>query len=109
MTRTLPMFASLFALGLVAQAVWAAPVPLSSSSATSSSSLPPDEGGSYDAGNLVDGKQSTVWVEGDEGSGLGAWVELTLPAPTKVTAIKIWNGNYYSYDFWQRHNRVDDL
>lgn len=110
MLRTLPMLVSLFALGLLSQSAEAAPIDVKGIDATASSELPPDDGGNYYARNLVDGKQSSVWVEGDtQGSGLGAWVELPLPEPTKVTSIKIWNGNYYSYDFWQRHNRVKDL
>lgn len=74
-----------------------------------SSSLADAEGVSYAVKNVTDQKQSTVWVEGEDGSGLGSWVQVDLQGEQTVTAIKIWNGNWYTWDFWQRHNRVKDL
>lgn len=76
---------------------------------TASSSLPPTEGVRYGAANLVDGRVETAWIEGERGSGLGSWVQLDLPAPTPVRALKLWNGYWASGDLWQRHNRVKDL
>ncbi len=63
----------------------------------------------YDAKNLRDGKQSTVWMEGEDGSGLGSYVQLDLKEPAVVTSVRIWNGNWYSYDFWTRHNRAKEI
>ena len=86
----------------------AAPIKVASVSATTT--YPDTDGVSYKASHATDGKQSTVWVEGDEGgSGLGAEVTFTFDATTKVDSFKIWNGNYYSYDFWERHNRIKEL
>ena len=79
-------------------------------SVTASSSLPTTEGVSYAPQNLTDGKQSNVWCEGDtSGSGLGTTITLNLSGEQLVSGIKIWNGNWYSQDFWERHNRVNNL
>lgn len=82
---------------------------VSKSAVEASSTYPGDADVSYSASNIVDNKQSTVWVEGDEGSGLGSWVELDLGGAQNVSGLRIWNGNWYTYDFWQRHNRVKNL
>ncbi len=63
----------------------------------------------YDAKHLRDGKQSTVWMEGEDGSGLGSYVELRLNEPAVVKQLRIWNGHWYTYDYWQRHSRVKEL
>ena len=80
------------------------------SSVTASSSLPTTEGVSYAPANLTDGKQSNVWCEGDtNGSGLGTTITIELGSEQSVSGLKIWNGNWYSQDFWERHNRVNNL
>ncbi|MCB9761575.1 MAG: discoidin domain-containing protein [Alphaproteobacteria bacterium] len=77
---------------------------------TATSTLPPGDGVTYYEKNLVDGKVSTVWVEGDTaGSGLGTFITIDLGGEQDLTGLRIWNGHYYSYDFWNRHNRVKDL
>lgn len=79
-------------------------------SITSSSTLPPDEGVTYEPENMADHKQSSVWVEGDtSGSGLGTDLQFNLDGKHKVTEIHIWNGNWYSSDYFVRHNRVKEL
>lgn len=67
------------------------------------------ESGNYAPERAIDGKQGTAWVEGDEGSGLGAWIELHLPAEKKVTAVKIWGGDWSSWDYWNRANRPKEI
>ncbi len=74
-----------------------------------SSTEAPDQGVSYDVKNIVDGKAGTVWVEGEEGSGLGSWVRIDLKGQQTVDAIRIWNGNWYTWDFWKRHNRAKEI
>lgn len=76
---------------------------------TASSSEANTADANYDAANVADGKQSTVWVEGEEGSGLGSWVQLDLGAPRTVSALKVWSGNWYTWDFWNRHNRPKEV
>jgi hypothetical protein len=76
----------------------------------SASSTEADSGAiKYSARNLGDGKQGTVWAEGEEGSGLGAWVELTLASEALISEIRIWNGNWYTKDSWETCNRVREL
>ena len=74
-----------------------------------SSRYPTEEGISYAETNIKDGKVSTVWVEGEDGSGLGSWIEIDLGGSHTVTHIKLWNGNWYSWDFWNRHNRAKEI
>ena len=84
--------------------------PLMPSLVTAQSEYPETEGVSYAARNATDGKVGSVWVEGDEGgSGLGQWLEIELDGDHTVTSLKIWNGNWYSWDFWNRHNRIKEL
>lgn len=83
--------------------------PVKAGSLTASSSYPDEEGVSYDVKHIGDRKQSTVWVEGEKGSGLGSWVQLDLNEATTLTGLRIWNGNWFSQDFWTRHNRMKDI
>ena len=76
---------------------------------TESSELGEYEGVSYAVKNLIDKKASTVWVEGEEGSGLGASITVDLGSEQTVTQVKLWNGNWYTGDFWQRHNRAKEV
>ncbi|MCB9746349.1 MAG: discoidin domain-containing protein [Alphaproteobacteria bacterium] len=109
MNRILPTLAVLAGMSMSTLA-FAGFVKLGATQVTASSELPPDDGGNYYARNAVDHKVSSVWVEGDtEGSGLGSTLKFTFSSPTKVEKIRLWNGNWYSYDFWERHNRVKDL
>ena len=78
-------------------------------SVDASSTEPGEEGVDYEPKNLHDGKQSTVWVEGEEGSGLGSWVEVHFDGQHTISEFQIWNGNWYTYDFWHRHNRAKDI
>lgn len=72
---------------------------------SASSSYPPEQGFTYDARMAADGKLATSWVEGDEGSGLGSWMSFDFGEETTLTAVKVWGGMWYSYNFWNRGNR----
>lgn len=72
---------------------------------TASSSAPGAEGVSYDVANLGDAKQSTPWIEGDEGSGLGSWAQADFGSERTITAFTVWAGCWYTFDYWQRYNR----
>lgn len=91
-------------LGTAAEAA-----PVKATAVTSSSSQPNADGETYDAKNVADSKQATPWVEGEEGSGLGSWVQLDFAEPTKLTSFRIWNGNWASYDYWGRYSRAKEL
>lgn len=76
---------------------------------TAKSSYSDDSAVRYDASNLNDRKTSTVWIEGEDGSGLGSWVAIALDGPQTVTGLRLWNGNWYSTDLWTRHNRLKEV
>lgn len=78
-------------------------------SVTASGTKPNDDTGKYDPKFVSDGKQQSYWVEGGEGSGLGSWVQLNFEGPTNVAALQLWNGSWYSHDFWQRHSRLKEV
>lgn len=105
MARTLVL-----ALGaLLASTALARPIKVDSSSVTASSYYPETEGVSYEPRYVVDSKLSNVWIEGEPGSGLGSSVTLDLGGDKSITGFRIWNGNWYSPDFYVRHNRIKDL
>jgi hypothetical protein len=59
---------------------------------------------------LFDNKSTTAWVEDDEGSGMGSWFEVSLKESAAISSMKLWNGNWYSFnewDFYNRGSRVD--
>lgn len=76
---------------------------------TASTSLAETQGVSYEVKNLGDLKAGGVWCEGENGSGLGSWVQADLEGPKLITSLRIWNGNWYSKDFWVRHNRAKEI
>ncbi len=78
-------------------------------SAISSSNYPTEEGVRYDARQAIDGKAGTAWVEGEEGSGLGSWVELDLGGEKTITKIKVWHGFWYSSAWFTRANRPKEI
>ena len=78
-------------------------------SVEASSTEPEADGVSYAAKNLTDGKQSTAWFEGQDGSGLGEFVTLELGGDKTITGLRVWNGFWYTYDFWERHNRAKEI
>lgn len=90
-------------MGLLSTSTFAARI--DTANVTVSSSFAPTGGVRYDAKQSKDGKLSTCWVEGDEGSGLGAWMQLDLGGEHAVDTLKIWAGMWYSYDYWTRANR----
>jgi len=76
---------------------------------SASSTFPMENNVSYDADRTNDGKLSTAWVEGEEGSGLGSWLELDLGGEHQVRKLKIWGGMWYSREYWQRSNRPREI
>ncbi len=67
------------------------------------------ESGNYSPERIADGKQGTSWVEGDSGGGLGAWIELDLGGAHKVSGIKVWAGDWYSFNSWEAANRPKEI
>jgi len=92
-------------LGLFSSAAYAAPIPVQGVSSSSHYT----EEGNYEAARVIDGKQGTAWVEGDAGSGLGAWVTLDLGSEQAVKSLRIWGGDWYDHTSWSRANRPRDI
>ena len=84
----------------------AAPVQITSVSTSSDFS---DDGTSYAAKHLSDGKSTTSWVENDKGSGVGSWVKINLEKESTISEIALWNGNWYSYNEWDFYNRASKV
>ncbi|MFT6142670.1 MAG: hypothetical protein ACJAZO_000007 [Myxococcota bacterium] len=82
---------------------------LDASSAEASTTYPPEGNETYGANHVMDGKVATSWVEGADGSGLGSWVRMTLPAETSVQKVKVWGGMWNSHEYWTRANRPKDI
>jgi hypothetical protein len=78
-------------LALLALPAVAGPLPVTSVSA--SSTYPKENGVSYIPDHLVDGRVTTVWIEGERASGLGSWVQLELGEARAITHLRIRNGN----------------
>jgi hypothetical protein len=96
--------AALFASGVAEAKV------LDIEEAVASSTYPGSDGVSYKPKNAVDGKVSTVWTEGADGAGMGESIKLTLKGGDQlVTGFTIWNGNWYTQDFFERHNRIKEI
>jgi hypothetical protein len=96
-------------MALVAASTSAAAKRVDVASSAASSTFPMENNVSYDAERTNDGKLSTAWVEGEEGSGLGSWLELDLGGEHQVHKLKIWGGMWYSREYWQRSNRPRDV
>ncbi|MFN7142202.1 MAG: discoidin domain-containing protein [Myxococcota bacterium] len=72
---------------------------------SASSSAPGSDGVSYDVANVADARQSSPWVEGDQGSGLGSWVQADLGGEKTLTGLTVWAGVWYTQEYWNRYNR----
>lgn len=81
-----------------------APVKVSASSA-----YPEENGISYQPDRSIDAKASSAWVEGEQGSGLGSWIEYDLGDAKTVAKVTVWGGLWYSADYWGRANRPKEL
>lgn len=91
-------------------ATTATAAPLKPTEITASSTYVPTEGtGNYSASRASDGKAATSWFEGEPGSGLGGWIEADFGADTKVTQVKLWAGDWSTWDYWKRANRPKEL
>ncbi len=72
---------------------------------TASSSAPGSDGVSYDIANVSDARQSSPWVEGDAGSGLGSWVQADFGGEKTISSFTVWGGVWYTLEYWGRYNR----
>ncbi len=72
---------------------------------SASSAATPNEERNFEVTNVGDLKQSSAWVEGDQGGGLGAWISADLGGEKALTGMQIWTGNWYNAEFWGHYNR----
>lgn len=87
---------------------FAGAVKITSSSA--SSIYPEADGLRYVPEQVYDRKVSKNWTEGDQkSSGLGEWIQLDFEGEKNLTAFRIWNGTFTSYDMWTRSNRIKEV
>lgn len=76
---------------------------------TASTTAPASDARNFEATNLGDGKQSTAWAEGENGAGLGSWVEADFGAPKTLTSIVVWGSNWYNAEYFGHYNRPKTL
>lgn len=60
----------------------------------------------YKPENVLDGKPSTAWAEGVDGSGIGEWLKFGLDEPRKVKAVRIISGYPKTTQIFKNNNRV---
>ncbi len=70
---------------------------VSIASVETSSTLPASKNRSYEAGNLIDGDCTTVWVEGVPGTGVGETMTVYLGKKQLVYGVQIISGYTASY------------
>ncbi len=57
-----------------------------------SSTLPSAPHTTYGVENLLDGRSDTSWIEGQDGPGKGAWIEITFKPGAMIKGIGVLNG-----------------
>ena len=60
----------------------------------------------YGAANAIDGNNSTAWVEGANGDGIGEWIQVNLSQSTMLTGLRIKNGYWKSENHLQKNTRI---
>ena len=74
--------------------------------ANASSVLESSQYGDYAASNVLDNDDSTAWVEGVDGDGIGEYITLFADESAPVNGIKILNGYNKNADIYAKNNRV---
>ncbi len=74
-----------------------------------SSVLAPGHGNSYGPQNLTDGNDSTAWVEGRDGQGLGEFAVVEFGSPRMVRTLTIRNGYNKNADIFAKNSRAKDV
>jgi hypothetical protein len=52
-----------------------------------------NDSGEHPAELAFDGLLSTAWLEGQDGAGKGAWIEIDLRSATEIQSLSLWPGN----------------
>ncbi len=77
--------------------------------ATGSSVRLPIQTNTYDAGNAIDGRRDTAWVEGVSGPGIGEWIRLDFDREVTLHRVIVQPGYFKSPQIWSENNRVASL
>ncbi len=75
-------------------------------SVEATSTLPPQGDKSYEADNLFDGDNATVWSEGVAGSGVGEKITVKIDPAISYYSYVISTGHHGSDELFQQNNRV---
>ena len=71
-----------------------------------SSELPPQGNNTYTRLNLGDRDPRTAWVEGDDGYGIGEYLEIKDIYTDAIKTMIFFNGFQYSIKLWKYNSRV---
>jgi F5/8 type C domain len=63
----------------------------------------------YYAANAIDGKRSTAWIEGADGSGIGEWIRFDFDREITLHKILIQPGYFKSPEIWAENGRIAAL
>ncbi len=74
-----------------------------------SSTLAPQGRYSYEVARMMDGRESTAWVEGKRGQGIGEWVVVEFDKPQQAMQIDISNGLGKNKDIYLKNSRVKEI
>ena len=67
------------------------------------------QGNSYGPSNLTDGDDSTAWVEGSDGQGVGDFVVLEFDTARAIRGLTIRNGYDKNPGIFAKNSRVKDI
>ena len=70
--------------------------------------MPDGQGGTvvYGAANALSEDDTAAWVEGVDGDGVGEWLRVFLPQPTRLTGLRIKNGYWKSEQHLLKNTRA---
>lgn len=74
-----------------------------------SSTLAPQGRYSYEVARMMDGSESTAWVEGKKGQGIGEWIVVAYDKPQEPRQIDISNGLGKNKDVYSKNSRVKEI
>lgn len=74
-----------------------------------SSTLAPQGRYSYEVSRMMDGSESTAWVEGKRGQGIGEWIAVQFDKPQQAMQIDISNGLGKNKDIYSKNSRVKEI
>jgi len=58
---------------------------------------------------MMDGRESTAWVEGKRGQGIGEWIVVEFDKPQQAMRIDISNGLGKNQDIYSKNSRVKEI